>query len=88
MVRMMDMFFGSMASEEKKKFMKQMMPIMMEKMMEGMSAEDKQELMSSMMQNMMSTMSNKIKQKDFNPSEICPCCNLCEENFKKKHSIK
>jgi len=88
MVRMMDMFFGSMTSEEKKEFMKQMMPKMMEKMMEGMSAEDKQELTGSMMQTMMSTMSDRRQRKDFKPSEFCPCCNLCEEEFKKKYDIK
>jgi hypothetical protein len=81
MVRMIDMFFGSMNSEEKKQFM-------MEKMMESMSAEDKQELMNSMMKNMMSKMSGTTKQKDIQPSEFCPCCSLCEENFKKKHNIK
>jgi len=118
MVKMMDMFFGSMTVEEKKDFMKQMMPKMMEKMMEGMTAEDKQELMSSMMPTMVSQMfggesgeggmpqmmmqmmksmmgskkgqtkSAKGAQEDFRPSEICPCCDLCEEDFKKKHGVK
>jgi len=120
MVKMMDMFFGSMGSEEKKEFMKQMMPKMMEKMMEGMTAEDKQELMSSMMPTMMSQMfggeggmppvmmqmmksmmsgrgqgegekrqsRSASAQEDFKPSEFCPCCDLCEEDFKKKYGIK
>ena len=88
MIRMMDMFFGSMASEEKKEFMKQMMPLMMERMMEGMSAEDKEALMNSMMQNMLSTMSDRTKQESFNPSEFCPCYNLCKEAFKKQHKTK
>lgn len=87
-VKMMDMFFGSMTSEEKKEFMKQMMPIMMERMMEGISAEDKEDLMNSMMQNMMSTMSDRTERDGFNPSEFCPCYNLCEEAFKKKHKTK
>jgi hypothetical protein len=88
MVRMMDMFFGSMNSEDKKKFMKQMMPVLMEKMMEGMSAGDKQELMGSMMQNMMPKQSDITKRKDFQPSEFCPCSSLCKEHFKNKHNIK
>ncbi len=88
MVRMMGMFFGSMNSEEKKKFMKQMMPVLMEKMMEGMSAEDKQEFMGLMMQNMMPKQSDRIKRKDFQPSESCPCYSLCKEDFKNKHNIK
>jgi len=53
MEKMMDAFFESMTSEEKKELMKQMMPRMMDKMMEGMTAEDKQELMSQMMPAMM-----------------------------------
>ena len=56
MEKMMDEFFASMTSEDKKELMKQMMPKMMEKMMEGMSTEDKQELMGSMMPAMMSQM--------------------------------
>ena len=120
MVKMMDMFFGSMTSEEKKEFMKQMMPKMMDKLMEGMTTEDKQELMSStmpammsqmlggeggmpaMMQMMKSMMSNRKEEEkgkskaklatgtreDFKPWEFCPCCDLCEEDFKKKHGIK
>lgn len=120
MVKMMDMFFGSMTSEEKKEFMKQMMPKMMDKLMEGMTTEDKQELMSStmpammsqmlggeggmpammqMMKNMMSNRKEEEKGKskaklatgtleDFKPWEFCPCCDLCEEDFKKKHGIK
>nr|MDO8099383.1 hypothetical protein [Candidatus Njordarchaeota archaeon] len=56
MEKMMDEFFASMTSEEKKELMKQMMPKMMEKMTEGMTAEDKQELLGSMMPTMMSQM--------------------------------
>ncbi|MCP8312835.1 MAG: hypothetical protein H3Z53_00455 [archaeon] len=56
MAKMMDEFFASMTSEEKKDLMKQMMPKMMEKMMEGMTVKDKQELMGSMMPAMMSQM--------------------------------
>jgi hypothetical protein len=56
MEKMMDEFFASMTSEERKELMKQMMPKMLEKIMEGMTAEDKQELMGSMMPAMMSQM--------------------------------
>ncbi len=56
MEKMMDEFFASMTSEEKKELMKQMMPKMMEKMIEGLTAEDRQELMGSMMPAMMSQM--------------------------------
>jgi len=56
MEKMMDEFFASMTSEEKKELMSQMMPEMMEKMLEGLTAEERRELMSSMMPAMMSQM--------------------------------
>jgi hypothetical protein len=56
MEKMMDAFFASMTSEEKKELMKQMMPRMMDKMMEGMTAKDKQEMTSQMIPAMMSQM--------------------------------
>ena len=56
MGKMMDEFFASMTSEEKKELMAKMMPEMMEKMLEGMTAEDRQELMGSLMPAMMSQM--------------------------------
>jgi len=64
MEKMMDEFFASMTSEDKKELMKQMMPKMMEKMMEGMTAEDKQELMGSMMPSMMTQMFAGMKDEE------------------------
>jgi hypothetical protein len=56
MMTMMDKFFCSMTTEEKKDMMNAMMPLMMERMFEGMSSQDKMELMGTMMPKMMAQM--------------------------------
>lgn len=96
MDKMMDEFFSSMSAEEKKEMMKNMMPKMMDKMFEGMSSEDRGEMMASMMPKMMSSMmpmmmggkGSKAKGMEmpagFKPWEMCPCREICENEFRKK----
>jgi len=91
MEKMMDEFFASMTSEDKKELMSSMMPAMMTQMFGGESG------MPSMMMQMMKSMMGGEKEKekhqtmpimeteeDFKPWEFCPCRKLCEKAFKKK----